>query len=122
MNSHQCDFFVRRHLETHGTLTNYQQLLLELDERAILVLQKLHQTLVNADILIQSNSITNSEWLKAAIKQDDIKEMFSILLYEVQWHKSVLQSILVDNFKVSDIIFHLALCHDMLTNTNKLGL
>ncbi|KAG0624292.1 hypothetical protein M758_3G237300 [Ceratodon purpureus] len=122
MNSHQCEFLVKRLLETQGTLADYQQLLLDLDEKAIPALQELHQALVNAERLIQSSCIKDTEWLRAAIEQGDMKETFSTQLYEVQWHKFVLQSILVDNFGVSGIIFQPALCYGELTERDKLGL
>ena len=108
MNQYQCLLLVRRLSDTHkSTLAEIQQS--SLDGKRTQVLRELHHVLLDADKLIQSCCIKStalaSEWLRAAIEQGDMKETFSKLLYDVEWHSDVLQSIDASDFEDSASTF-----------------
>ena len=88
------------------------------------MLQELHHALINDERLVQSSCVITPEWLKAAIEQVDMKETFSQPLCDVQWHTSVLRSIIVENFAeyFSTTSFEPALCEGNLSFGDKLGL
>lgn len=114
MNRHQCHFLVGRLTETRGSLQKIQLSPL-LDEKTIPVLEELHHVLLEVETVINASHITSSQWPRAAIEQSDMKETFTRLLYGVQWHVSVLLSILVDNSQESSITFEPALCEGQLS-------
>ena len=71
------------------------------DEKTSLVFQELCYVFEDAHRLIQSccikSTASNSERLRAAIEQGDMKHTFAKLFYDVKWHAYVLQSILDDS-------------------------
>jgi hypothetical protein len=92
MNRQQCGYLVKRLLDTDVVLQESPVF----DENASLALQELHGVLQHAESLIKASYITTTpQLLRAALEQGDMKETFSKLLYDVQWHTLVLQSILV---------------------------
>lgn len=116
MNKHQCVLLIQRLLETHDTLTKVQQSSLpDLDGKTRAVLQELLQVLQDVERIIQSSYITASEWLRVAIEQSDMKEIFSKLIFDIQWHTDVLHSILLDNIRISSITFEPAWCRGRLS-------
>ncbi|XP_024362153.1 uncharacterized protein [Physcomitrium patens] len=121
LNWHQCDFLVRRLIATDSTLAAIQQSPL-LGENTLPALQELHQSLRDAKMLMEMSHITTTQWLGAAMKQGDLKETFSHLLYDIQWHTSVLQSILVENSKESSVEFDPTLCDCRLSAGDELEL
>jgi hypothetical protein len=70
-------------------------------ESSMCVFQELRYIFEDAHRLIQSccfkSTASNSERLRAAIEQGDMKHTFAKLLYDVEWHAYVLQSILEDS-------------------------
>jgi serine/threonine protein kinase len=113
MNKHQCVLLVKKLSEIKEPLALIQMWSVSGDKTTP-VLHELHQALVDADRLIQSSCITTSEWLRAVIEHGDMKETFSRVLYEAQWHTEVLQSILGDELGVSGTSFELARCDGQL--------
>ncbi|XP_024360941.1 uncharacterized protein [Physcomitrium patens] len=123
MNKHQCVLLFQRLSETHDTLTKVQQSIsFDLDEKLFLVLQELLQVLQDVERVIQSSYVITSEWLRAAIEQSDMKETFSKLIYEMQWHTDVLQSICMDCIRISTITFELAWCFGQLSVRDEFAL
>jgi len=98
MNEEQCLFVVERLSETLAGIIPHSS---HLDEKTSLVLQELRYVFVDAHRLIQSccikSTVSNSERLRAAIEQGDMKDTFAKLLYDVRWHTDVLQSMLDDS-------------------------
>jgi hypothetical protein len=97
MNEKQCRFLVKR---LSGTLADFSHSS-HPDEKTSLVFQELRYVFEDAHRLIQSccikSTASNSERLRAAIEQGDMKHTFAKLLYDVEWHAYVLQSILEDS-------------------------
>jgi hypothetical protein len=97
MNEKQCRFLVQR---LSGTLADFPHPS-HPDEKTSLVFQELRYVFEDAHRLIQSccikSTASNSERLRAAIEQGDMKHTFAKLLYDVRWHIYVLQSILGDS-------------------------
>ena len=105
MNKRQCLLLVKRISDTHvkSNLAAIQNR--SLDEKCRPVLRELHHVLLDADRLIQSccikSTASDSEWLRAAIEQGDMKETFSKLLYDVEWHAGALKSIVDSILNIS---------------------
>ena len=118
MNEEQCLFLVERLSETLAGLPHYSS---HLDDKTSLVLQELRYVFVDAHRLIQSccikSTVSNSERLRAAIEQGDMKDTFAKLLYDVRWHSDVLQSILEDSGG-SNTTFEAARCIGDLSHEN----
>jgi len=97
MNEEQCRFLVKR---LSGTLADFPHPS-HPDAKTSLVIQELRYVFEDAHRLIQScrikSTASNSERLRAAIEQGDMKHTFAKLLYDVRWHIYVLQSILGDS-------------------------
>jgi len=97
LNENQCRFLVERLSETLEGIRHSSHL----DEKTSLVLQELRYVFVDAHRLIQScfikSTASDSERLRAAIEQGDMKNTFAKILYDVRWHTDVLQSILEDS-------------------------
>jgi hypothetical protein len=113
LNKHQCVLLVKKLSQAQDILAFVSRSPIS-DERTTPALQELHRLLLSAEMLIQSSCVTNSEFLRAAIEQGDMKETFSRLLYDVQWHTIVLQSILMDDPREPRAGFDAALCNGLL--------
>ncbi|KAG0624522.1 hypothetical protein M758_3G254100 [Ceratodon purpureus] len=113
MNKDQCVVLAKKLSETQDTLAFLLRSSIS-DERKSPALQELHKVVLKAEALIHSSCIPGSQWLRAAIEQRDMKESFSKLIYEAQWHTIVLQSILMDNPMESHSAFTVALCNGRL--------
>ncbi|KAG0567108.1 hypothetical protein M758_7G104200 [Ceratodon purpureus] len=125
LNRHQCDFLLRTVKAADSTLAAIQQSPLLSDIGTVPVLQELHQFLHDADTLIRRSYVTvstNSELLRAATEQGDLKETFSHLLYDIQWCTSLLQCILLENSKESPVTFDPTSCECRLSASDELEL
>jgi hypothetical protein len=118
MNENQCRFLVKR---LSGTLADFPHSS-HPDEKTSLVIQELRYIFEDAQRLIQSccikSTASNSERLLAAIEHGDMKHTFAKLLYDVEWHAYVLQSIL-ENSGVPRTTFEAAKCRgDLILKDN----
>ena len=97
MNAKQCRFLVKKLSRTLADFPHSSHP----DEKTSLVFQELRYVFEDAHRLIQSccikSTASNSERLRAAIEEGDMKHTFAKLLYDVKWHAYVLQSILEDS-------------------------
>ena len=97
MNEKQCLFLVKRLSKTLAGIPHSSHP----DEKTSLVFQELRYVFIDADRLIQSccmkSTASNTERLRAAIEQGNMKQTFAKLVYDVRWHTYVLQGILDDS-------------------------
>ena len=112
INVHQCKLLARNASETSKVLDNFLKVLCDRELQSkikdghqvsdddipnwIPVAQEFLRVLKGGEALIKACCCGNGgRWLQVAIQQGDMKETFAKILYDIQWHVSLLCSILI---------------------------
>lgn len=94
LNARQCELFAKKASETLNVLQEFRNLqdgLNVLTHDWTPAALELHRVLKDAEILIR-DCCCDRRWLQVAIKLGNLKETFATLLYDIDWHTSVLCS------------------------------
>lgn len=83
---------------------------------------ELNSVLEQAKALIEECCCGTDGWLNTALKQGDLKETFSEILYDLEWHEKLICSILLTSVTFDRDVFQAAACDGKLSVVEYLDL